>query len=80
MRPGQPHFVVTLNDCLAVGGHFYSSTNYSGTLRSLVTEHYVGRLVTNTEHTTSPIVLFKLLDGHSLSWDDEAQEPLHCTS
>lgn len=79
MRPGQPHFVVSLNDCLAVGGHFYTSTNYESTLRGLITERFAGRMVTNTEHTTCPIVLFKLMDAHALTWRTYPDLPLHCT-
>ncbi|TDL14726.1 hypothetical protein BD410DRAFT_845782 [Rickenella mellea] len=61
MRPGTPHFVVTVEDALAVGGHFYNRQTFSETLRALVLEHKYGANLTNTEHLTSPIILIKLL-------------------
>lgn len=61
MRPGTPHFVVTVEDCLALGGHFYNKETFSSTLSSIALEHYMGLALTNTDHPTAPLVLFKLL-------------------
>lgn len=76
MRPAQPQFVVTLNDSLAMGAHFYSAVCYSDTLRGLAVEHFAGKLVTNTEHTTTPLFLFKLLDVHLESWSKRSEKTL----
>lgn len=61
MRPGTPHFVVGVDDCMIVGGHFYNKNNFEATMVSMVMEHYMGTEITNTEHPTSPLILFKLL-------------------
>lgn len=74
MKPAQPHFVITLNDCLAMGAHFYSAVTYADTLRGLAVEHYAGKLVTNTEHTTTPLFLFKLLDAHLEAWKSRKEK------
>lgn len=60
MMPGQAHLVMTLEYCLAVGGHFYSSTHFSATLKAITVEHYFGSLITNNDHSHSPVILFKL--------------------
>jgi len=62
MRPGTPHFVVTLEDCLAVGGHFFSMCTMQRTLRSLLAEHYLGNVLTNTMLETAPLILLKLFE------------------
>lgn len=65
MRPGTRHFVVTVEDCLAVGGHFYNRENFSATMIAIVYEHYYGNSITNTAHPSSPIILFKLLADYA---------------
>lgn len=62
LRPGTPHFVITLEDSMAVGGHFYSMPSMKSTLRAMMLEHYFGGTVTNSAHPQSPIALVKLLD------------------
>ncbi|TDL13507.1 hypothetical protein BD410DRAFT_846876 [Rickenella mellea] len=69
MRPGTPHFVITVEDALAVGGHFYNRQTFSETLRALAFEHQFGANLTNTEHLTSPIILFKLLHSYCAVMD-----------
>lgn len=76
MKPAQPHFVISMSDCLAMGAHFYSAVCYSDTLRGLTVEHFAGKLVTNTEHTTTPLFLFKLLDVHLESWTKRGEKGL----
>jgi len=60
MRPGTAHCVITLEDSLCVGGHFFSSLVFSRTLFACIAEHFVGDSTTNTEHSSSHIILFKL--------------------
>lgn len=64
MQPGTPHFVVSLDDCLVIGGHFISSVCYDKSLMAMMLEHYAGTFVTNTEHPRCSILFFKLLDAH----------------
>ncbi len=65
MRPGTPHFVVTVEDCMAIGGHFYSKENFLATLQAIALEHCMGVSITNTEHPTAPLILFKLMNEYS---------------
>ncbi len=65
MRPGTPHFVMMVEDCVAVGGHFYSKENFFATLQAIALEHCMGISITNTEHPTVPLILFKLLTEYS---------------
>ena len=74
MRPGTHHFVVTLEHCLAIGGHFYNKNNFLATMHSLIYEHYFGKWITNTAHPTSPIILFKTLSGYRRILEDESHE------
>lgn len=64
MRPGTPHFIVGVEDCMTTGGHFYNRNNLEASMISMIMEHYMGDEITNTEHPTSPIILFKLLFFH----------------
>ena len=59
MKPYTVHYVVTTEDCLAIGGHFYSSHMYTWMLSAMVVEHYIGNLVTNTSHLHMPIILYQ---------------------
>lgn len=61
MHPGTPHFVVSVEDCLAVGGHFYSAPLFDKTMKALVIEHFIGHVVTNTGHSQCGIVLLKMM-------------------
>ncbi|KAH8108505.1 hypothetical protein DFH11DRAFT_1820838 [Phellopilus nigrolimitatus] len=63
MHPGTIHSVITLEDCFAVGGHFYFTGLFGQTLRAMVIEHYHGKWITNTEHTRMPLLLLKALVG-----------------
>ena len=74
MQAGTPHFVITLEDSMAVGGHFYNMPTMGKTLRAMVTEHFFGDTVTNTAHPMSPIGLMKLLDSLLVIFDDDDSE------
>ena len=76
MRPGTWHFVITLEHCLALGGHFYNKENFVASLQSLIYEHYFGKWITNTAHPTSPVIFFKTLCGYKRILEDKNQDLL----
>jgi hypothetical protein len=61
MQPGTRHFVVTVEDCLAVGGHFYNADNYDRTAANIIYQHFLGRSISNTEHSDATFLLMKLV-------------------
>lgn len=61
MQPGTPHHVISTEDTIAVGGHFFSSLLFSRTLEAMIAEHFASDFLTNTEHSEVHIVLFKML-------------------
>lgn len=61
MQPGTPHHIISTEDTIAIGGHFFSTFLFSKTLEALIIEHFVAEFITNTEHTEVHIVLFKML-------------------
>lgn len=63
MMAGTPHAVLTLEDSLAEGGHFYSGLHYRRTLYALLHEHFCGNYICNASHPKAPLVLFKTLVG-----------------
>jgi hypothetical protein len=65
MRPGTRHFVVTVEDCLAVGGHFYNKETIDRTAISIVYQHYLGVSITNTEHSDAVFILMKLVHRYN---------------
>lgn len=64
MRPGTRHMVLTVDDSFALGGHFYSKSTLTATLRSIVYEHYFGPYITNSGHLTSASILFRLVASY----------------
>lgn len=69
MRPGTPHFVVTTEDCLTIGGHFYSRQNFDTSLYAMVLENRFGQGITNTDHITAPIILIRLFMYYLNQWN-----------
>lgn len=61
MQPGTIHFVISTENCLAIGGHFYSPVTLDRTLMSMVFERYVGPSITNTTHTTCGSTFMRML-------------------
>lgn len=59
MRPGTRHAVLTLEDCLIVGCHFYSRHTFSCTVYALVMQHYFNQL-SNAAHPESTLLLLKI--------------------
>ena len=54
--------VITATSCVMEGAHFYNHTLLRETFAGLVFEHYDGANITNTEHTSAPMLLIKGLD------------------
>lgn len=61
MNPGSPHVVLTTEDCLAVGGHYYGLRSIEKTVHMLVQEHFIGSYITNTSHGKAPFAFFPCL-------------------
>ncbi|TDL15713.1 hypothetical protein BD410DRAFT_844993 [Rickenella mellea] len=64
MRPGTPHFVITVDDSFCIGGHFYNRENFDMTLHAMDLENWFGSNITNTDHVTAPIILFKIFSRY----------------
>lgn len=66
MKPGVEHYVVTLQDSIVRGGHFYAYETLVETFHSKVEEAFCGQTITNTEHLDSDALLFRLVErAHS---------------
>ena len=63
MMAGTPHAVLTLEDSLTEGGHFFSGLQYKRTLYSILAEHFCGKYITNASQHRAPLLLFKTLMG-----------------
>lgn len=59
MQPNTPHCVLTIDDCFAVGGHFYSMATMDRTLDGLICHHSFGHLLTNESHSRSRVFILK---------------------
>lgn len=62
MQPATPHFVITIEDALAVGGHFYSLPTMELSVRGMLLEHFFGSAIVNAAYPQCPIALIKLVD------------------
>jgi hypothetical protein len=65
MRPGTRHYVVTVENCLALGGHFYNRDNLGRTATSLIYQHFLGDILHNTEHSHAIFILLKLVHHYN---------------
>lgn len=61
MKPNTPHAVFTTEHTIAVGGHFYSFGNIQQTVCGLVHAFVMDNLITNTEHSETRVLLFRML-------------------
>jgi hypothetical protein len=61
MRPGTRHYVITVEHCLALGGHFYNRNNFSRSATSIIYQHFLGVTINNTEHSHATFILLKLV-------------------
>ena len=76
MRSNIQHLVVTTSDCIALGGHFYSSVAYHDTLKGMIAEHFLGGIITNASHTMSPLILCQAMVALTAAvTGDEAVDP-----
>lgn len=64
MQANVSHAVISTSDCITLGAHFYSNTQFSRVLYAITNEHYFGLIITNTEHTKSPILLMKAVAAY----------------
>lgn len=62
MQPATPHFVVTIEDAFAIGGHFYSLPTMKLSVRGMLLEHFFGSAIVNAAYPQCPIALMKLID------------------
>jgi hypothetical protein len=65
MQPSCRHFVVTVEDCLAIGGHFYNSDTFDRTALGIVLQHFLGTTIINTEHSDATLHLMKLVHRYN---------------
>ena len=58
IRPGRAYSLLTIDDCLALGSHFYTFLHLQATLDALVNEHFFsGRLFIQTPRPLVPNLL-----------------------
>jgi hypothetical protein len=60
MRPGTPHYVLTLEDSVTLGRHFYSSSTVRATTWSLVHSGILDESITNTRHPETEQLLRRM--------------------
>lgn len=70
MRPGTPHFVVTLEASICNGGHFYCSATMQDTSFALFHDLVLHNVVTNTFHPDHRLLLAHM----SLYWANTIME------
>ena len=62
IRPGRAYSLLTIDDCLALGSHFYTFLHLHATLDTLVNEHfYTGRLFIKTPRPSAPNLLKEMM-------------------
>jgi len=60
MKPNTPHAVFTTEHSIVLGGHMYSFANLEDTVNGIIHCFVVDNLVTNTEHPSTRILLFRM--------------------
>lgn len=55
------HTVLTTKLSLCHGGHLYNIGTFGRSLFAYIMEHFFGASITNTEHSSSGIMLFKIV-------------------
>ena len=62
IRPGRAYSLLTIDDCLALGSHFYTFLHLQATLDTLVNEHfYTGRLFIKMPRPSAPNLLKEMM-------------------
>ena len=74
MPPCIPHYVVTLDHCICVGGHFYSSRTMRQTGYGIFHTFVAAGFLTNTRHIEAPQSLQSILKFWKCSLCDEFEE------
>jgi|SRR3977135_1458554 len=64
MPPCTVHVVLTLADCVADGGHYYSKYSLNKSLAAGIREHVFGNSDTNTQYPMAEFILHNLVDGY----------------
>lgn len=62
MSPGALHFVLTTEDTVTIGNHFYLSRAAAPTAQSLVHTLLLDNLITNTTHADLIIYRLEMID------------------
>ena len=61
MRPNTPHYVVTLENSIVHGRHFYSSSTMIDTVLGVVRTFLMGIGVTNALHDNTRVLLRRMM-------------------
>jgi hypothetical protein len=61
MRPNTPHAVFTPQHSIVMGGHFYSISNLQDTFHCIVHCFIGNKILTNTEHCRTRILLIRMM-------------------
>lgn len=61
LRPGSLYHIVTVQDTIGVGGHFFSASHFTRTLETVIVEHFHVDDSADPEQLRVHIALFKVL-------------------
>jgi hypothetical protein len=61
MRPSTPHYVLTVDDSITYGRHFYCASMISDSVYGIVHSFVLGLGVTNTLHTTTKTLMQRIM-------------------
>ena len=74
MRPGSPHFVITIEHLICYGGHFYVMSCMTDTLFAMTHAFMADSYITNTYHAKSRLLLRRMVIFVYLGLVDQALE------
>lgn len=75
MRPGTPHYVVTTEDAITWGRHFYASSSIQDTVLGVVQTFVMDYGLTNALHDKSRTLLRRIMAMWSESLCYRLEEP-----
>lgn len=61
MRPNTPHAVFTPEDCIVLGGHFYTFHGLQDTVYGIIHCFTMDNILTNSEHPDARVLLFRMM-------------------
>lgn len=64
MLPSQPHFVISYEHSISLGGHYYLTENMQETLQGLIHSFILHRFLTNISHPTRVLLRRIILFYH----------------